>query len=114
MQISKDQKIVVYLGDITEIRDTDVIVNAANGAQHTGGLAKAIANKVGPVIQRISDEYGPLIISILGSWQFLECCCCTICNNKLFIYLYLRKSIGLSYCHLSKVYGNRCHMHIHS
>ena len=58
LQISKDQKIVIYLGDITEIRDTDVIVNAANGAlQHIGGLAKAIANKGGPVIQRISDEY---------------------------------------------------------
>ena len=58
MQISKDQKIVIYLGDITEICDTDVIVNAANGAlQHIGGLAKAIANKGGIVIQRISDEY---------------------------------------------------------
>ena len=45
-QISKNQKISICLGDITEIRDTDVIVNAANGAlQHNGGLAKTIANK---------------------------------------------------------------------
>ena len=58
LQISKDQKIVIYLGDITEIHDTDIIVNAANGTlQHTGGLAKAIAYKGGSVIQRISDKY---------------------------------------------------------
>ena len=57
-QISKEQKISICLGDITEIRDTDVIVNAANGAlQHNGGLAQAIANKGGSVIQRNSDEY---------------------------------------------------------
>ena len=57
-QISKNQKISICLGDITEIRDTDVIVNAANGAlQHNGGLAKTIANKGGPVIQRNSDKY---------------------------------------------------------
>ena len=57
-QISKNQKISICLGDITEIRDADVIVNAANGAlQHNGGLAKTMANKGGPVIQRNSDKY---------------------------------------------------------
>lgn len=58
VQISKNQKIVIYLGDITEFHEADVIVNAANGAlQHIGGIAKAISSKGGPVIQRISDEY---------------------------------------------------------
>ena len=37
---------------------TDVIVNAANSRlQHIGGLAKAISDAGGPVIQQTSDEY---------------------------------------------------------
>ena len=57
-QISYTQKIEIYIGDITKLYRSDVLVNAANGAlQHKGGLAKVIADNGGDVIQKASDEY---------------------------------------------------------
>ena len=45
------KQITIYKGDITEY-NADVLVNAANGElQHVGGVAKAIADKGGPIIQ---------------------------------------------------------------
>ena len=50
-------EIKVCTGDITEYKG-DVIVNAANERlQHVGGVAKAISDKGGPVIQQASNEY---------------------------------------------------------
>ena len=57
-QISYTQKIEIYIGDITKLYGSDVLVNVANGAlQHKGGLAKVIADNGGNVIQKASDEY---------------------------------------------------------
>ncbi len=58
-------EIALYIGDITDFNRADVIVNAANGdLQHSGGVAKAIADKGGPIIQQESTRYiksaGPL------------------------------------------------------
>ena len=53
----------VYVGDITEFNKADVIVNAANEElKHTGGVACAISEKGGPVIQKDSSEH----VSIYG------------------------------------------------
>ena len=50
-------EIKVCTGDITEYKG-DVIVNAANERlEHVGGVAKAICDKGGPVIQQASNEY---------------------------------------------------------
>ncbi len=49
------KKIVLYVGDITEFTQSEVIVNAANGElNHVGGVAKAISDKGGQVIQEES------------------------------------------------------------
>ena len=54
----------IYRGDITLFPESDVIVNAANAAlKHLGGVAKAIANKGGPIVQHSSDEF----ISVNGN-----------------------------------------------
>ena len=51
------KQITIYTGDITEFR-ADVIVNAANEKlQHSGGLAAAIVEKGGQIIQQDSDRY---------------------------------------------------------
>ena len=51
------KQITIYKGDITDYK-ADVIVNAANGElQHVGGVAKAIADKGGPIIQVESTQY---------------------------------------------------------
>ena len=51
------KQIVLYVGDITEF-EADVIVNAANGnLHHDGGVAGAIADKGGPIIQQESTQY---------------------------------------------------------
>ena len=48
----------VYVGDITEFNKADVIVNAANEClKHAGGVALAISEKGGSVIQKDSDKY---------------------------------------------------------
>ncbi|XP_077982221.1 uncharacterized protein LOC144437202 isoform X2 [Glandiceps talaboti] len=57
-------KVSIYLADITE-EDADVIVNAANSKlQHIGGVAKAIVDAGGNVIQKestqLSQQYGAL------------------------------------------------------
>ncbi|XP_046558431.1 LOW QUALITY PROTEIN: protein mono-ADP-ribosyltransferase PARP14-like [Haliotis rubra] len=55
--IDSNRRIHVVIGDITAM-EVDVIVNAANNRlDHIGGLAKAIANKGGPTIQKESDAY---------------------------------------------------------
>ena len=52
------KEILLYVGDITEFTRAEVLVNAANGQlDHFGGVAKAIADKGGPVIQRESRQY---------------------------------------------------------
>ena len=52
------KQILLYVGDITEFDKADVIVNAANGdLQHVGGVAAAIADKGGPIIQQESSQY---------------------------------------------------------
>ena len=52
------KQILLYVGDITEFDKADVIVNAANGdLQHVGGVAGAIADKGGPIIQQESSQY---------------------------------------------------------
>ena len=52
------KKLIVYVGDITEFDKADVIVNAANETlKHIGGVALAIAEKGGPVIQSDSDNH---------------------------------------------------------
>ena len=51
-------KIAIYVGDISEFTKAEVIVNAANGnLKHNGGVARAISNKGGPVIQQESTKY---------------------------------------------------------
>ena len=51
------KQIIIYTGDITEFR-ADVIVNAANEKlKHSGGLAAAIVEKGGQIIQQDSDRY---------------------------------------------------------
>ena len=51
------KQITIYTGDITEFR-ADVIVNAANEKlKHIGGLAAAIVEKGGQIIQQDSDRY---------------------------------------------------------
>lgn len=51
------KKITIWIGDITQFK-ADVMVNAANGdLKHIGGVALAIANKGGPIIQESSDAY---------------------------------------------------------
>ena len=48
----------VYIGDITEFNKADVIVNAANeDLKHFGGVALAISQKGGQVIQQDSDKH---------------------------------------------------------
>ena len=59
------KEIFLYVGDIAEFTKAEVLVNAANGQlRHGAGVAKAIADKGGPVIQRESKQYvqkrGPL------------------------------------------------------
>ena len=50
--------ITIFVGDITEFNRAEVIVNAANeDLKHIGGVALAIAEKGGPIIQQESDEY---------------------------------------------------------
>ena len=58
MGTTKEGKIIAIVkGDITEIQ-VDVIVNASNAdLKHIGGVALAIANKGGPVIQEESDRH---------------------------------------------------------
>ena len=58
MGTTKEGKIIALVkGDITEIQ-VDVIVNASNAdLKHIGGVALAIANKGGPVIQEESDRH---------------------------------------------------------
>ena len=52
------KQILLYVGDITEFDKADVIVNAANGdLQHAGGVAGAIADKGGPIIQQESSQH---------------------------------------------------------
>ena len=52
------KQILLYVGDITEFDKADVIVNAANGdLQHVGGVAGAIADKGGPIIQQESSQH---------------------------------------------------------
>ncbi|CAH1257849.1 PARP14 [Branchiostoma lanceolatum] len=50
-------KLVVWRDDITK-HETDVIVNAANARlEHTGGLAKAIVDAGGDIIQKFCNRY---------------------------------------------------------
>ena len=58
MGTTKEGKIITLVkGDITEI-PVDVIVNASNAdLRHIGGVALAIANKGGPIIQEESNRY---------------------------------------------------------
>ncbi|XP_066275338.1 protein mono-ADP-ribosyltransferase PARP14-like [Branchiostoma lanceolatum] len=51
------KKLVVWRNDITKHK-TDVIVNAANAKlEHTGGLAKAIVDAGGDIIQNVCNRY---------------------------------------------------------
>ena len=53
-------KITLVYGDIT-VEDVDAIVNAANRQlQHGGGVAKAISDRGGPVIQEESNDLAPI------------------------------------------------------
>ncbi|XP_067656555.1 protein mono-ADP-ribosyltransferase PARP14-like isoform X2 [Haliotis asinina] len=55
--IDSKRRIHVVIGDITAM-EVDVIVNAANNRlDHIGGLARAIADKGGPTIQKESHDY---------------------------------------------------------
>lgn len=55
---NSNKQITIYIGDITEFDKADVIVNAANDElKHIGGVAKAIADKGGPIIQDDSTNY---------------------------------------------------------
>jgi len=58
MGTTKEGKVItLVLGNITEF-PVDVIVNAANtDLKHVGGVAFAIANKGGPIIQEESNRY---------------------------------------------------------
>ena len=58
MGTTKEGKVITLVkGDITEI-SVDVIVNASNAdLKHIGGVALAIANKGGPVIQEESNRH---------------------------------------------------------
>ena len=57
-QTKEMKTISIFVGDITEFDLCDVLVNAANGElQHIGGVAKAIADKGGPIIQEASTQY---------------------------------------------------------
>ncbi|CAF1186175.1 unnamed protein product [Rotaria sp. Silwood1] len=50
---SRGQTIVVEKGDITKVKNVDVIVNAANGQlYHAGGVDKAIADAAGPALDQ--------------------------------------------------------------
>ena len=50
--------ITIFVGDITKFNRAEVIVNAANeDLKHIGGVALAIAEKGGPIIQQESDNY---------------------------------------------------------
>ncbi|CAF4933386.1 unnamed protein product [Rotaria sp. Silwood1] len=50
---SRGQTIVVEKGDITKVKNVDVIVNAANGPlYHAGGVDKAIADAAGPALDQ--------------------------------------------------------------
>ena len=52
------KQITIYTGDITEFNMADVLVNAANAdLAHVGGVAKAIADKGGPIIREESTRY---------------------------------------------------------
>ncbi|XP_077983238.1 uncharacterized protein LOC144438081 [Glandiceps talaboti] len=64
MKTSEGIKVSIYLSDITQEK-ADVIVNAANDRlQHYGGVAQAISECGGPIIQRECTEFirkrGPL------------------------------------------------------
>ena len=51
-------QIAIYVGDIAEFTKAEVLVNAANSnLKHDGGVAKAIFDKGGPVIQQESTKY---------------------------------------------------------
>ena len=53
----EQKKIAIWIGDITKFK-ADVMVNAANeDLKHIGGVALAIANNGGPIIQESSDAY---------------------------------------------------------
>ena len=55
---NSNKQIAIYIGDITEFDKADVIVNAANDElKHIGGVAKAIADKGGPLIQEDSTNH---------------------------------------------------------
>ena len=56
-QLPTGQTIQIVQGDIT-LEDVDAVVNAANEhLQHGGGVARAIARRGGPTIQKESDEW---------------------------------------------------------
>src|SRR5215467_2925225 len=58
LQLKNDKKIRLVKDDITE-RKVDVIINAANShLQHGGGVAGAIVQKGGSIIQEESDKIG--------------------------------------------------------
>ena len=52
------KQIMIFVGDITDFNQADVLVNAANvNLEHIGGVAKAISDKGGPIIQDESRWY---------------------------------------------------------
>jgi O-acetyl-ADP-ribose deacetylase (regulator of RNase III) len=58
----KNSRIILKQGDITQA-ETDAIVNAANAQlKMGGGVAGAIRNKGGPVIQKECDEKSPISV----------------------------------------------------
>ena len=57
VRTKENKKIAVWVGDITNFK-ADVMVNAANeDLKHIGGVALAIADKGGSIIQESSDAY---------------------------------------------------------
>jgi O-acetyl-ADP-ribose deacetylase (regulator of RNase III) len=56
-ELPGERNLQLVQGDIT-VEEVDAIVNAANqGLRHAGGLARAIAERGGPAIQRESDAW---------------------------------------------------------
>ncbi|XP_055746497.1 protein mono-ADP-ribosyltransferase PARP9-like isoform X2 [Salvelinus fontinalis] len=56
--LSKGLRVSVWRDDLTTHRGVDAVVNAANvHLSHGGGLAKALSDAGGPVIQQESDQY---------------------------------------------------------
>ena len=86
-EISYTQKIEIYIGDITKLYGSDVLVNTANGAlQHKGGLAKVIADKA---FDEYVNQYGQIqegdvwLTTEVGKLNCKEPLLYQVCTNSM-------------------------------